>query len=139
MFSKPQVLQHHASMLQVLRSSKRFMQSWPAKSITISVVAPHNGKFVELIHHLPRPLQSLYTPTNLELHFAQPLELAQQFKEKVTPAMQDHFTRKSILIQKKCCMQNPPVCYGNLVRFWAHVLEWLVQSDVAMLTAYASV
>ena len=60
------------------------------KSVVLSVIPPHNEKFVQSINHLPRALQSLYDPSNLELNFAQLLELAQQFEEKVTPAMRDH-------------------------------------------------
>ena len=32
----------------------------------------------------------MYDPRNIELNFAQLLELAQQFQERVTPAMRDH-------------------------------------------------
>ena len=66
------------------------LASCSKKPIILSVVAPHNVKFVQSIDHLPRALQSLYDPANLELNFAQLLELAQQFKENVTPAMRDH-------------------------------------------------
>lgn len=57
------------------------------KPIVLSVVAPHNREFVQYIDHLPRQLQSLYDPANTELKFPQILELAEQFKENITPAI----------------------------------------------------
>ena len=66
------------------------LASCSKKSILLSTVAPHNVEFVQFIDHLPRALQGLYDANNLKLNFTQPLELTQQFKDSVTPAMRDH-------------------------------------------------
>jgi hypothetical protein len=79
--------QDYAASAEELSDFYSEMTCCSKKPIVLSVVAPHNREFVQYIDHLPRQLQSLYDPANTELKFPQILELAEQFKENITPAI----------------------------------------------------
>ena len=135
------------------------------KSIILSTVAPHNGQFVQSIDHLPKALQSLYDPNNLKVNFIQLLELTQQFKETVTPAMRDHLeiiTRTQAACKKwfkyragritasnlhavvHTSPQQPSIsllrniCYPDVYSFKSDATEWGCLHEKEALEAYKS-
>lgn len=60
------------------------------KPIVLSLIAPHNKEFVQATDHLPRPLQTLYKPENVDFDYVQLLEIAKDFEDKITRRMRDN-------------------------------------------------
>ena len=103
------------------------LASCSRKPIILSIVAPHSGKFVQSINHLPRPLQSLYSPTNLELNFAQLLELAEQLIEKITPEMRE-ITWKTSLEVNLYAESGLNIVQVELQRL--NSMQWFTQTHI---------
>lgn len=55
--------------------------------VLLSLSLQHGNCFVQSCDHLPKPLQSLYEPSNLDLDYTQLLEKAKSFKQDVTLQM----------------------------------------------------